>query len=167
MRIRNIETLRANLANNSGFSESTINSVTLTLGYPLKGSKIAFNELSTQFENCAEHGADIGIPGFIYYSETLPFFIENREDIVKHMEQTAAELGTDIITMVQNFGIFHNSHDKPTPSEVGRALWDSGNQWEDLTNLYNVFAWYTLEEVSHTWYRYLEENPAFRVELSA
>jgi hypothetical protein len=166
MRIRNIETLRTYLINNSGFAETTINSVILALGYPLKGSKIAFNELSTQFENCAEHGADIGISGFIYYSETLPFFIENREDIVKHMEQTAAELGTDIITMVQNFGVFRFSG-KPTPSEVGRALWDSGNKWEDLTNLYNVFSWYTLEEVSRTWYRYLEENPAYRVELSA
>jgi len=58
--------------------------------------------------------------------------------------------------MVQGFGVFRNS-DKPTPSEVGRALWDSGQQWDDLTNLYNVFAWYALEEVSRTWYRYLED----------
>jgi hypothetical protein len=155
MKIRNIETLKTYLINNSGFAESTINNVILTLGYPLKGVNIAFNELSTQFVDCAEHGADIGISGFIYYSETIPFFMENRRDIVKHMEQTAAELGTDIISMVQGFGTFRNS-DKPTPSEIGRALWDSGNQWEDLTNLYNVFSWYTLEE-----------NPTYRVSLSA
>jgi hypothetical protein len=166
MKITNIKTLRAYIAANSNFTETTINNVIKTLGFPLKGSKQTFTELSTQLENCAEHGADIGIPGFIYYSETIPFFRKNRQDIVNHMEQTAAEIGTDIISMVQEFSVFRNS-DKPTPSEVGRALWDSGKNYDDLTTLYNVFAWYALEEVSRTWYRYLEENPTVRAELAA
>jgi len=166
MKIKNIQALRNFLYENSGFAVKTVNNVIKALGFPLKGSKEIFNELSTQFENCAEHGADIGISGFIYYNETLPFFKFNRQDIVKHLEQTAAEIGSDIISMVQGFGVFRNS-DKPTPSEVGRALWDSGQQWDDLTSLYNVFVWYALEEVSRTWYRYLEENPAVRVELAA
>ena len=166
MKIKSIQALRAYVTQNSGFSELTINSVIETLGFPLKGSKRVFSDLSAQFENCAEHGADIGIPGFIYYSETIPFFKFNREDIVNHMEQTAADLGTDIISMVQGFGVFRISG-KPTPSEVGKALWDSGQQWDELTNLYNVFAWYALEEVSRTWYRYLEENPTVRAEIAA
>ena len=166
MKITNIKALRAYIAANSNFTETTINNVIKALGFSLSGSWETIIELSTQFENCAEHGADIGIPGFIYYSETLPFFRKNRKDIVNHMEQTAAEIGTDIISMVQGFGIFRNS-DKPTPSEVGRALWDSGQQWDDLTTLYNVFVWYALEEVSRTWYRYLEENPGYRAEFAA
>jgi len=166
MKIINIQTLRAYLSHYSGFSELTVKNIIKALGFSLKGSKQSFNELSTQFENCAEHGADIGIPGFIYYNETLPFFIKNRQDIINHMEQTAEELGTDIISMVQDFGVFRHS-DKPTQSEIGRALWDSGKQWDDLTTLYNVFAWYALEEVSRTWYRYLEENPAVKAELAA
>ena len=165
MKIKNIQTLRSYITENSGFPERTINNVISALGFPLKGSGETFSELSTQFENCAEHGANVGIPGFIYYNETIPFFIKNRKDIVNHMEQTAAELGTDIISMVQGFGVFRNS-DKPGPSEVGRALWD-GKKHEELTTLYNVFAWYALEEVSRTWYRYLEEHPAVKVELSA
>ena len=164
-RIKRIEELAYYVGCNSTFSHLTIASVIKTLGFPLIGKGETFIELSTQFENCAEHGADIGIPGFIYYSETIPFFLENRQDIVKHMEQTAEEMGTDIISMVQNFGVFRYS-DKPTPSEVGRALWDSGQQWNDLTTLYNVFAWYALEEISRTWYRYLEDNPAYCAELS-
>jgi hypothetical protein len=166
MKIKSIQSLRVFVTQNSWFTERTVNNVIKTLGFPLTGSKQTFNELSTQFENCAEHGADIGIPGFIYYSETIPFFIKNRQDIVNHMEQTAEEMGTDIISMVQSFGVFRYS-DKPTPSEIGRALWDSGKKWDDLTSLYNVFAWYALEEVSRTWYRYLEENPAVRAELAA
>jgi hypothetical protein len=66
--------------------------------------------------------------------------------------------------MVQGFGVFRNS-DKPTAGEIGKALWDSGRQWPELTTLYNVFAWYALEEVSRTWYRYLEEHPAHKPEL--
>jgi len=166
MKISNIQAMRFFLYENSGFTKKIVNNVIRALGFSLTGSKQTFCELSTQFENCAEHGADCGIPGFIYYSDTLLFFRKNRQDIVNHMEQTAADLGTDIISMVQGFGVFRNS-DKPTPSEVGRALWDSRRQWDELTSLYNVFAWYALEEVSRTWYRYLEENPALRAELAA
>jgi hypothetical protein len=137
------------------------------LGYdPADGTEDEFKELSGNLSDCAEHGASGGFSGFIYYHETIAFFMKNRQDIINHMEQTAEELGTDIISMVQNFGVFHRS-EKPTPSEVGKALWDKSQTWEELTSLYNVFAWYALEEVSNTWYRYLEENPAVRAELSA
>jgi len=166
MKINNIKALRAYIARNSNFSETTINNVIKALDYPLNASGETFCELSTQFENCAEHGADCGFSGFIYYNETIAFFRKNRQDIVSHMEQTTAEFGTDIISMVQAFGVFRNS-DKPTPSEVGRALWDSGKEYQDLTTLYNVFAWYALEEVSRTWFTYLEKNLKYRAELSA
>jgi hypothetical protein len=81
------------------------------------------------------------------------------------MENFAAELGTDIISMVQGFGVFRNS-EKPTSGEVGKALWGNVSSNNDFT-LYNVFAWYALEEVSRTWYRYLEDNPAYHAELAA
>jgi len=165
MKIKNIQALRAYVTQNSGFSERTINNVISALGFPLKGSKRVFSELSTQFENCAEHGADVGFCGFIYYHETISFFIKNRQDIANHMEHTAAEMGTDIISMVQGFGVFRNGG-KPAPSEIGRALWGNKKQ-EEFTTLYNVFAWYALEEVSRTWYRYLEDNPAVKAELAA
>ena len=166
MKISTIQELRNFLYKNSGFVERTVNNVIKALGYPLQGSGETFRELSSELVNCAEYGADIGIPGFIYYSETIPFFKRNRAAIASHIERTAAEFGTDIFSMVRDFGVFRNS-DKPTPSEIGKALWDNSQTWPELTNLYNVFAWYALEEVSRTWYGYLEENPGLRVELSA
>jgi hypothetical protein len=166
MKIRNIKALRAYIVRNSNFSEKIVNNAINALGFPLIGSGGTFNELSTQFENCAEHGANIGMLGFMYYSETVAFFMQNRNDIVSHMEQTARERGIDIISMVQGFGVFQNS-EKPTQSEVGRALWDSGKEYHSLASLYNVFAWYALEEVSRTWLMYLEENPGYKAELSA
>jgi len=166
MEINNIKKLRSYISRNSNLQEKTVNNIIEALGYPLSGSGDTFKELSAELVNCAEHGANIGISGFIYYSETIPFFQKNRAAIAIHLELTAAELGTDLISMVQNFGVFHNA-DKPTPTEIGKALWDKSKTYPELTDLYNVFSWYILEEFAHTWYRYLEENPGYRAELAA
>jgi hypothetical protein len=166
MKIKNIKAMRNYLYENSGFSKRTVNNVISALGFSLNGSGDIVKDLSGEFENCAEHGANVGFGGFIYYSDTIAFYKANRQDIVDHMENFAAELGTDIISMVQGFGVFRNS-EKPTSSEVGKALWGNVSSHNDLFTLYNVFAWYALEEVSRTWYRYLEDNPAVWEKMSA
>jgi hypothetical protein len=166
MIITSIQKLRVYVSNNSLFPEKLVNNVIEALGYPLKGSGDILKDLSAELVNCAENGADIGISGFIYYSETVSFFTKNRTSIVNHIEHTAEELGMDIFSMVQGFGVFRNS-EKPTPTEIGKALWDKSHTYPDLTSLYNVFAWYALEEVSRTWYRYLEDNPGYKAELAA
>jgi len=166
MKISSIKEMRKFLIHNSGFSELTIDAVIEALGYSPQGSSAEFRELSALLEQCAEHGADVGFSGFTYYSETIEFFTSHRRDIVSHMEQASREMGIDIISMVQGFGVFQHGS-KPTAEEVGKALWDSGETWDELTSLYNVFAWYALEEVSRAWYMYLEENPAYHAELSA
>jgi len=166
MSIKSIKGLYKYLSKHSGFSSLTVRSVISSLGYNLHGNnKVFFHELSGNFSDCSKHGADSGFSGFIYYSDTNQFYKKHRQDIVSHMENSAAELGTDIISMVQNFGVFRRS-EKPTASEIGKALWDSRNRSE-LTILYNVFAWYTLEEISHTWNRYLEEHPKLAQRLAA
>jgi hypothetical protein len=166
MKISNIQSMRNFLYQNSGFTATTVNNVIKALGYPLHGSGRMFNDLSMQFQNCSEHGANVGFCGFIYYDETIAFYKANRQDIVDHMENMAREIGTDIISMIQGFGVFRNS-EKPTTGEIGKALWGREKSRGDFTTLYNVFSWYALEEVSRTWYRYLEENPAYWAELSA
>jgi len=166
MKIATIGKLRDYVSLNSSFPEKTVNNVIQALGYPLRGSGETFRELSAELVNCAENGANIGISGFIYYCETIYFFRKNRAAIASHIERTAEELGTDIFEMVQSFGVFRNS-EKPTPAEIGKALWDKSKTYPELTTLYNVFSWYALEEVSRAWYRYLEENPGYRAELAA
>ncbi|MDR0497837.1 MAG: hypothetical protein LBH42_09500, partial [Treponema sp.] len=77
----------------------------MALGFhPVHATREEVKELSSIFKDCSEHGAGTGFTGFTYYSETIPFFMKNREDIVRHMEHSAVELGTDIISMVQGFG---------------------------------------------------------------
>jgi hypothetical protein len=166
MKITTITKLREYISLNSTFPERTVNHVVEALGYPLSGSGDTLKELSAEFVNVAEYGANIGISGFIYYSETIPFFKRHSVAIASHIERTAAEFGIDMFSMVQGFGAFHNS-EKPTPTEIGKALWDRSQSYPELTSLYNVFAWYALEEISRAWYRYLEDNPGYRAELAA
>jgi hypothetical protein len=151
---------------NSTWQIFTIRNVIQALGYNTQGGIESLKDLSSQLVTCAKHGADGGFPGFTYYQDTIQFFKQNRKDIVTNIGQTATEMGMDIIKMVQSFGVFRYST-PPTSGEVGKALWDSSRIHEELTALYNVFAWYALEEISNIWYRYLEDNPEYYAELSA
>jgi len=163
--IRTITGIRKYLIENSGFTEKTVKNVILALDHPLYGKGVYFKELSATFIDCANKGAQAGFSGFATTRDTIAFFQENRLDIIAHIEKQACELGTDIISMVQNFDAFRNSP-KPTASQVGKALWCSLHHHE-LNHLYNLYAWYVLEEVSHAWLRYLEAHPAQRAKLSA
>jgi hypothetical protein len=165
-KISTVQGLTAYVKNSSSWSAATIRNVITALGYNPNGNKESLVELSGNLADCAKHGADGGFCGFIYHRETVAFFLHNRKDIVKNLEISASELGEDIITMVQNFGVFRYST-PPTTGEIGKALWDTGKIRDDLTPLYNVFAWFCLEEISNIWYRYLEDNPGYYAELSA
>ncbi len=166
MNINTIKALRCYLVNNSGFLETTINNVIVVMGFSLNGGSEELKNLSSELEQCAEYGANIGISGFTDYDKTIAFFIENRGNIVSHMEHTASEFGTDIISMVQNFRNVLDLEELNV-SHIGYALWGDILLEPEYIELYNIFAWYTVEEVSRTWYRYLEDNPSCRAELSA
>lgn len=101
------------------------------------------------------HGINGGYNGWIYYSETEPFAKRHRADILKMAEAQADEFGTTISEMVQGFGVFRNTTDKPTESEIWRAFAtgkdDSGH------NLLNLMAWYACEEVARVASDLLEE----------
>jgi hypothetical protein len=164
--IKNIQGLISYVVENSAWQTATVHHVITALGYRSTGGLESLKNLSANLADCAKHGADSGFPGFTCYSDTLAFFRRNRQDIVGNLELTAEELGEDIISMVQGFGVFRYET-PPTAASIGKALWGTGKLQDDLTSLYNVFAWYALEEVSNIWYRYLEDNPAYYAELSA
>jgi hypothetical protein len=164
--IKNIQGLISYVVENSAWQMATVHHVITALGYRNTGGLESLKILSANLADCAKHGADGGFPGFIYYSDTLTFFRRNRQDIVNNLELTAGEMGEDIISMVQHFGVFRYET-PPTAADIGKALWGTGALKDDLTSLYNVFAWFCLEEISHVWYRYLEDNPAYYAEFSA
>ena len=160
MSISTIHGLQRYLKYYSGFSAKTINSVIIALGYnPLHATKKDFIELSGILLDCSNHGANIGFTGFSYYSDTVKFFKKHQIDIVSHLEKTAVKLGVDLISFILNFKEFRTSDDPPTPSNVGKALWDKSKTYPELTELYNAFSWYTLKQLSIKWYAYLFYHP--------
>lgn len=92
-------------------------------------------------------GAAGGFGGFIYYSETVEFWRRNRKIITKQLNELAFELGENVLQMVMSFGGIKDGCF--SEDEVGRALY--GRYDDELQQIYNVFAWYVLEEVAH-WY---------------
>lgn len=89
MRIKNIQGFIAYVKDNSTWQAATIRSVIHTLGHDTEGDDTAaggadsLKDLSSQLVNVAQHGADGGFPGFIYYADTIRFFHRNHKDIVR------------------------------------------------------------------------------------
>ena len=92
-------------------------------------------------------GAAGGFSGFIYYSETSGFWRRNRKIITKQLSELAFSLGENVLQMVMSFGGIKDGDF--SEDEVGRALY--GNYNPDLYQIYNVFAWFALEEAA-SWY---------------
>jgi hypothetical protein len=91
------------------------------------------------------HGADSGFSGFIYYYDTHKFAMHHRKAICEWLEQSADDLGEDVISMVGNFGVFRNS---PMDADDKKDLYKylGGGKPEQGT-ITNVMAWFALEEV--------------------
>jgi len=167
MCISTIHGLQRYIKLNTGFSKKLINDVIVALGYnPLLCTETGFKELSAIFVGCAKNGANSNIKGFSCATELYQFFINNRREIGIHLQLDAAEMVMDIFSMVQNLMYFKNKK-SPWALDIEKALWDADNPYPELTDIYNALSWYTLEEISKTWYRYLEENPLDWAKIAA
>lgn len=91
------------------------------------------------------HGIDGGFNGFIYYTDTHKFAIKHQKQIVQLLEESAEQLGEDVVAMVGNFGVFRNSKmDADDKKDLYKYL--AGVKPEQGT-ITNVMAWFAAEEV--------------------
>ena len=60
-------------------------------------------------EDINNHGIDGGFNGFIYYTDTHRFSMRHRKDIIRMLEQSADDFGTEVVEMVSGFGVFRKS----------------------------------------------------------
>ena len=97
-------------------------------------------------------GAAAGFGGFVYYSETVAFWRAHRSKIYALMEEEADGLGENVLQMVCNF----NGLKDYETEEIARALF--GNYNDEYDQIYNVFAWFALEEVANRYADYSYEN---------
>lgn len=91
------------------------------------------------------HGIDGGFNGFIYHSETHTFAMRYRSIIVRMLEETAQDLGEDVVSMVSSFGVFSRSPmDNEDKKDLYKYLGGGRPQQGAITN---VMAWFAAEEV--------------------
>ncbi len=127
------------------------------LVYPVKNqlgasSRVEFWQELQNVSN-SPYGAAAGFGGFIYYSDTVKFWRKNRQKITKYMNLLAWELGEkNALSLCQGF----NGLKDYESEEIARALY--GNYNSDLDQIYNVFAWFALEEVANRFADFEYEN---------
>lgn len=102
----------------------------------------------TEIEMVNNHGADVGIGSFIYYTDTHKFAMRYRKLIVKLLEESADSMGIDVVEMVKGFGVFSSragsAMDNEDKKELYKYLGGGRNEQSTVTN---VMAWFALEEV--------------------
>jgi len=97
-------------------------------------------------QDVARHGADTGVHGFTYYSDTVHFARKNRVAIMAMAEDMARDCyGRDAncFTLIAGFNCFRG---RLSSGEVARAIY--GRNDDNATDVYNAMAWFALEETA-------------------
>ncbi len=102
-------------------------------------------------EDVVRHGAAGGFAGFTHYTETEAFYKAHKGDILKLAEQSASDLGEDMLAMISSFNCLcsrHNGSRKPdySQTEIAEALYSG--RGDAATYVRNAMAWFALEEVA-------------------
>lgn len=92
-------------------------------------------------------GANAGFTGFIYYSDTVEFYLQNR-DSIRGLLNKAVSDGIGYNSAVEMVSHFNDCEDLYSMDEIGMALYDP-QEHDDLTTLYDTLAKYALEEVAY------------------
>ena len=98
-------------------------------------------------KDVANYGADGGWTGFIYYSDTVKFFDNNKALIIKSVKELASDLGEGLLEMISKFRCLNNEYGVDEIAEVIYA-----NSEEGEYSIKNALSWYALEEVAHQLY---------------
>lgn len=109
-------------------------------------NQLGYDELDEDckgnLSDISNHGVDGGFTGFIYYTDTVKFFDDNREVILTELNELADELGESAVDMVKNFGCLSGDYNH----EVDQVL--MGLTCEDDTTVKNALAWFAAEHVA-------------------
>lgn len=112
------------------------------------GGWASFKELA---EDVANHGADSGFSGFIYYADTVKFTARLKQDLLCMANVMAQDLGESSgFTLIAGFNCLKGT----SADEVFDALVNPRSA--DRQQVFNALAWYALEEVSRSYVECVE-----------
>lgn len=100
-----------------------------------------------ELETIYEHGVNGGFGGFIYYTDTIEFFDDNRESILLELADMADQLGESVPDMVKGFNCLNDDHE--TKHAVDCVLMGIDCDEADETQVKNALAWFAAEQVAY------------------
>lgn len=103
-------------------------------------------------KDVADYGASGGFSGFIYYSDTVPFAVKYRKEIMELAKNIADNLGEGVFEMIAGFFCFNGYYSE---GEIAEAIYNLKS--ENGTAVLNALAWFALEEVCRSYVDYCFE----------
>jgi len=103
----------------------------------------------------AEHGADCGFSGWIYYTETCAFYKKNRKEIIRLAKNIAGEVGMDgsarnnfkdHLNFIKSFGCIRDSG-----ISIDELVQGMSGYGELKDQIQNCLSWFALEEVARAY----------------
>ena len=148
--MKNLKTVTMKtLINNSSIPAGLIRAVVKTMN--------GWDSFKESAQDVVDHGASCGFGSFIYYTDTITFAAKNRKAIAELAAHQAADFGdSSEIEMILGFNQLRQ--EDLTISDIARALYGRLTDEDKKTTIYNVLAWYALEEVARAYCDILERD---------
>ncbi|HAR39070.1 MAG TPA: hypothetical protein DCS09_11140 [Porphyromonadaceae bacterium] len=103
------------------------------------------------FKECApdvnNHGIGGGFHGFIYYTDTVKFFRNQRVNIIEMAKSQAEDFGVGMLEMIAGFGCMKSLD--ISEDEIARAMYTGKGEMSE--QIMNCLAWYAGEEVARAY----------------
>jgi len=104
-------------------------------------------ECKDDLKQVAEHGAAGGYGKFAYYSETVKFFNDNRNELLELLKEKSEEFGEcGMIGMVRSFNCLNDNYSE---DEIGEVLFDTACENDAEVQVKNAMAWFALEDLAY------------------
>lgn len=124
-------------------------------------AKKVFDQIGLPWKELSSRPSDFrdasgGVTGFIYYSDTHEFTMKNRKLIQAALQETADEIGEEVVALVNSFGVFRDNKgmDNDERQQLYKFL---GGGKPEQGSVTNVLAWFALEETINRLDDYMNE----------
>ena len=125
-------------ATSSRFPESLVRAVVRQVG--------TWTDFKSIASDVASYGAQGGFSGFTWYEDTVKFTSKNLDAIMLICRQDAEEFGiSGVISFIKAF----NGMQDYSEDEIAEGIYDKHSDMR--TTIFNVLAWYVLEEVARAY----------------
>lgn len=98
-------------------------------------------------KDVANYGADGGWTGFTFYEDTVSFFDNNKDLIMKSVKELASDLGDGLLEMISKFNCLNNEY---SVDKIAEVIYSNSEEGE--YTIKNALSWYALEGVAHQLY---------------